>query len=81
MQQTISKEQMWEKLNLLDFVQQQSVMAFIDSLLKTERSIERRDKNRLLALSVWTDEDLRPIEEAQERINAWPHLPKSTAKN
>ena len=71
MQQAISKEQLWEKLNLLDPFQQQTVLGLINSWLEAQPAAANRDKRRLLALSVWTDEDVQRIEEAQERINAW----------
>ena len=71
MQQIISKEQLWAKLGLLHPFQQQTVVAFIDSLLKTQTVVDKRDKSGLLTLSVWTEQDLQPIKEAQDRINAW----------
>jgi len=71
MQQSISKEQLWAKLDLLNAFQQQTVVAYIDSLLKTQTAVDKSDKSRLLTLSVWTEQDLQPIEEAQARINAW----------
>lgn len=71
MQQMITREQLWEKLGQLDPFQQQSVVAFIDSLLKPQVSSAKRDKRELLTLSVWTDEDIILIQEAQDRINAW----------
>ena len=69
MQHTISKEQLWEKLNLLDPFQQQSIVTLIDSLLKTRANSEERDKRRLLTLSTWTEEDIQVIKETQKRIN------------
>lgn len=71
MQQIISKELVWEKLDLLNAFQQQTVVAFIDSLLKAQTVVEKRDKRSLLNLSIWTEQDLQQIEEAQDRINAW----------
>ena len=71
MQQIISKEQLWTKLGLLHPFQQQTVVALIDSLLKTQTVVDKRDKSGLLNISVWTEQDLQPIEEAQDRINAW----------
>ncbi len=62
-QQGITKEQLWEKLGLLDPFQQQSVADFIDSLLKPKMLAGKRDKQELLTLSVWTDEDVAQIEE------------------
>lgn len=71
MQQVITKEQLWEKLDLLNPRQQQNVLAFIDSLLNAQRTVDKQDKQQLLTLSVWTEEDILPILEAQERMNAW----------
>lgn len=71
MQQTISKEQLWAKLEQLPPFQQQTVMALIDALLNRQTVVDKQDKKSLLALSSWTEEDLQPIYEAQDRINAW----------
>lgn len=65
MQQTVSKDQLWAKLEQLHPLQQQTVMALIDSLLRRQTVVDKRDKNSLLNLSVWTEEDLQPIQEAQ----------------
>ena len=69
MQQLITREQLWERLGQLDPFQQQSVVAFIDSLLKPKTLAGKRDKRELLSLSVWTDEDIAWIQETQDRIN------------
>ena len=71
MQSTITREQLWERLGQLDPFQQQSVVAFIDSLLKPKTPASKHDKSGLLALSVWTDEDIAQIQDTQDRINAW----------
>lgn len=71
MQQAISKEQLWEKLEQLTLFQQQTVLAFIDSLVNSQPTAGKRDKSQLLNLSIWTEADIQPIQEAQERINAW----------
>lgn len=71
MQQVITKDQLWEKLNLLNPLQQQTVLTLIDSLVKTQPTADKRDKHQLLMLSEWTEEDIQPIQEAQERMNAW----------
>lgn len=71
MQQTISKEQLWEKLEQLNLFQHQTVVALIDSLLKTQTVAGKRDKSRLLNVSVWSESDVQQIEEVQNRINAW----------
>ena len=71
MQSMISKEQLLEKIDLLNPSLQQIVAAFVDGLLKTQSTVAKRDKSRLLSVSVWSDEDIQPIQEAQNRINAW----------
>ena len=71
MPQVTSKEQFWYKLERLDTVEQETVLAFIDSLLEAHAAAERRDKRRLLGLSVWTEQDIQQIEDAQDRINQW----------
>ena len=71
MQYGITREQLWEKLGQLDPFQQQSVADFVEFLLRSRTSAGKRSKKELLALSVWTDEDIAQIQEAQDRINAW----------
>lgn len=71
MQTIITREQLWERLGQLDPFQQQSVAAFIDSLLNPKTPAGKRDKSGLLSLSVWTDEDIARIQAAQDGINAW----------
>lgn len=71
MQQVISKKQFLEKIGQLNPFLQQTVMVFIDSLLETQTTVGQRDKHRLLDLSLWTEEDVCRVEEAQDRINAW----------
>jgi hypothetical protein len=66
----ISKEQLWNKIERLDRVQQETVVAFIDSLIET-RAVEKPDKRRLLMVSAWTEEDIQQIENAQDRLNEW----------
>jgi flagellar biosynthesis regulator FlaF len=70
MQQLISKEQLWEKIDQLNPTLQQIVVRFIDSLLKTQTTVNKRDRSSLLKVSVWSEEDIQRIEEAQDRINA-----------
>ncbi|MFZ4658009.1 MAG: hypothetical protein ACOYNY_13420 [Caldilineaceae bacterium] len=71
MQQLISKEQLWDKIDQLNPSLQQTVVSFIDSLLKTQTTVNKRDKSSLLKGSVWREEDIQRIEEAQDRINTW----------
>lgn len=52
----ISKEQLLEKIDRLNPLLQQTVVAFIDGLLKTQSTGAKRDKSRLLSISVWYDD-------------------------
>lgn len=65
MQQIISKEQLWMKLGLLHPFEQQTVVAFVDSLLKTQTVVDKRDKSGLLNLSVWTGDEMIAKEDSQ----------------
>lgn len=56
----ISKEQLLEKIDRLNPLLQQTVVAFIDGLLKTQSTIERRDKSRLLTVSIWSEDSCYP---------------------
>jgi len=56
----ISKEQLLEKIDRLNPLLQQTVVAFIDGLLKTQSSIERRDKSTLLTVSIWSEDSCYP---------------------
>jgi hypothetical protein len=71
MQSGMTREQLWEKLDQLDPFQQQSVADFVEFLLRLKVPAGKRSKKELLALSVWTDEDIAQIQEAQGGINAW----------
>ena len=75
MEGVIAREQIWKKLELLNIWQQQMVVALIDSLVEVQSAAARRDKNRLLSLSIWTEQGIQQIEEAQKKVNAW-QLPR-----
>jgi hypothetical protein len=60
----ISKDQLWHKIERLDRIQQETVVAFIDSLLESH-TLGKPDKDRLLTLSVWTEEEVQQIIDAQ----------------
>ena len=62
MQQFISKEQLWEKIDRLNPSLQQTVVSFIDSLLKTQTTVNKRDKSSLLKVSVWSEEDIQLLQ-------------------
>lgn len=59
MQTLSSKEQLLEKLDRLNPLLQQTVVAFIDGLLKTQSTRAKRDKSRLLSVSVWCDDSYK----------------------
>lgn len=71
MQNVIAREHLWEKLDLLTIWQRQVVLGVVDSLLDAQSTVSRRDKKRLLSLSVWTEQDIQRIEEAQGKVNEW----------
>ena len=71
MQQIMTREQLWEQFGRLDLSQQKKVAAFIESILTPEMRNTGRDKRSLLTLSVWNEEDIAQIQDAQDRINAW----------
>lgn len=83
MQEMIQTRTITEKLNLLPTLQKQTVYEFIDFLLSknginnAEGSTRVRDnssqdkKSLLLNVSVWNEEDIEAIEEAQKDINRW----------
>ena len=71
----ITSETISEKCELLDPSQRETVFEFIDFLLhKHQRSCSDK-RDLLLQTSVWSEEDIRPIEEVQKDINRW-QLPK-----
>ena len=70
MEGVIAREQIWKKLELLNIWQQQMVVALIDSLVEVQSAAARRDKNRLLSLSIWTEQDISAfISMAGEPLN------------
>jgi len=71
MQQSITRDILLEKFDLLNAFQQSTVFTYIDSLLSARKAREKLDKSSLLDLSVWAEEDIQNIEEGQKRINEW----------
>jgi hypothetical protein len=61
---------LWYKFELLDEVQQEMVLAFVDSLIATH-SADKVDKKELLTVSVWGEEDSQQVTDAQDQINQW----------
>jgi len=60
---------------LLDEQAKQEVADFVDFLLEKKGRRKPLDsvsyQQNLLAVSIWSDEDLEPIEDARERFNEW----------
>ncbi len=68
----VTQEQLWAQFDQLDPQQREEVTALIESFLAEDvSSRRRRDKQNLLTLSTWGEEDLASIQEAQDKINAW----------
>lgn len=55
----VTQEQLWAQFDQLDPQQREEVTALIESFLAEDvSSRRRRDKQKLLALSTWGEEDL-----------------------
>ena len=67
----ITSEKIYEKCGLLDPLQRETVSEFIDFLLSKHPVCRHDKKSLLLQTSVWNNEDIQAIEEAQKDINAW----------
>jgi site-specific recombinase XerD len=65
------------KYNLLDAASKKEVNDFVDFLLnKKKKKTESISsyKKKILKVSLWTDEDIAKIEEAQKHMNNWTPL-------
>lgn len=61
------------KFELLDSESKQQLLDYLDFLLSKKKkkfNYEAYSK-RILAVSVWTDEEVAPIAEAEQLINNW----------
>ncbi|MEZ4633718.1 MAG: hypothetical protein R2873_06275 [Caldilineaceae bacterium] len=70
MQDVNATNNLWYKFELLDAVQQEMVLAFVDSLIAAQ-SADRVDKEELLKVSVWGEEDSQQVKHVQDQINLW----------
>ena len=63
------------KVQSLDKEAQQEVADFVDFLIEKRGRVKKQDpvlyRQRLMAVSVWSDEDIKPIEEARQHFNNW----------
>ncbi|RIV27690.1 DUF2281 domain-containing protein [Fibrisoma montanum] len=66
------------KFQALDEQAQQEVVDFVDFLLEKKGRRKPYDpeeyKRKLQSISVWSDQDIKPIEEAQQHFNNWKAL-------
>lgn len=71
MQQMPLTEDLWNKLEQLTAIQQETVATFIDSMLASQSAVANNDKRLLLTTSVWSESEIKHITDAQDRINEW----------
>ena len=65
-------QQIAEKLELLPPPQRETVFELINRLLNQSEARESADKKGLLLqASVWSEDDVRHVREAQEAVNRW----------
>lgn len=64
------EEQIVEKISLLDPIQKKTVYDFVNFLL-SQQAQPVQDASALLNVSVWEDEAIEAVEEAQRTINLW----------
>lgn len=61
------------KIQSLDKEAQQEVADFVDFLLEKKGRAKKQDadayRQRLVNMSVWSDDDIKPIEEARQHFN------------
>ena len=71
MPNVITTEQLAEKIELLRPGQRRKVHEFVLSLLGRREVDLSAGKRALLETSVWSDQDVRPIEEARQDVDKW----------
>jgi hypothetical protein len=63
------------KFELLDSESKQQLLDYLDFLVSKKKKKAKFDveayRESLLKVSVWSDEDIAPIEEARQLINQW----------
>ena len=64
------EEQIVEKISLLDPSQKKTVYDFVNFLL-SQQTQTGQDTSALLNVSVWEEEAIEAVEEAQRAINLW----------
>jgi hypothetical protein len=75
MESILTTQQLLEKFELLDPLQKNTVYEFMTFLLSKHQVADiHENKDCLLQTSVWTEQDVQPIYDVQQDINAW-HIP------
>lgn len=64
-------QQIVQKVVRLDPIQKQTVSSFIDFLLSRQVESPSARKSALLEISVWDDQAIAAIQDAEQKINAW----------
>ena len=67
----ITTLQLSKKCELLDPIQRETVAEFVDFLLARHQKTSSDKKAILLRTSVWEEESLQKILEAQQAVNTW----------
>lgn len=65
------EQQIIYKISKLTPIEKQTVYEFVDFLLNKQARQPTVRKAALLDISVWDEQAIEAIEEAQEQINAW----------
>lgn len=72
MQSVITTQEVTRKLDLLDPPQKQTVYEFITFLLRRRPGQKTsEDKHLLLQTSVWSEEDVQRVYDAQQEVRKW----------
>lgn len=71
MLKVISSSQLYEKFDLLNTLQKETVYKFIEFLISKNTIESEKKKCILLKTSVWSQEDIKYIEDAQKDISRW----------
>lgn len=67
----ITTQQLSQKCELLDPIQRETVAEFVDFLLARHQKTSADKKTILLRTTVWEEESLQKIQEAQQAVNTW----------
>jgi len=71
MSKVINSNQLYEKFDLLSTLQKETVYKFIEFLISKNTIESEKKKSILLKTSVWSQEDIKYIEDAQKDLSRW----------